>query len=243
MSVVGIVTALAAEAGAFAVADRSRSPAALRDGSLLAVGGIGAAAAAAAAATLVEAGATALASWGLAGGLDPALRAGDILLPAEVISRSGSRFATAPRWRARLGAAVASHGPVVGGTLLTSPRAIDAVAAKAAAFRDTGAAAVDMESLAIAQVAAAHGLPFLAVRVIVDTAQDELPAAVIAATRCGDVQLWRLAAALVRAPADLGPLLRLALRYRCANRSLAALAGAGPLAPLAFAGSAEAGRP
>src|SRR2546429_6504374 len=38
------------------------------------------------------------------------------------------------------------------------------VAAKAAAFRDTGAAAVDMESLAVAEVAGSHELPFIAVR-------------------------------------------------------------------------------
>ena len=244
MSVVGIVTALAAEARAFALAERRQgAPAALADGSLLAVGGIGFAAAAAAARTLIEAGARALASWGMAGGLDPAMRAGTIFLPCEVISRDGSGYATAPRWRARLSAAVAALEPVARGKLLSSAYPIDAVAGKAAAFRETGAAAVDMESLAVAEVAAAHRLPFIAVRVIIDTASDTLPGAVLAATRSGEVKIWRLAAALALAPADLGPLIRLAQRYRLASRSLAALARAGPLAPLAFANGADPGRP
>ena len=78
-----------------------------------------------------------------------------------------------------------------------------------------------MESLAVAQVAAAHGLPFVAVRVIVDTAADALPRAVVAASleRPGaDVAAarrdcrWRLR--------NLVPLIRLAGRYRTATRSL-----------------------
>ena len=105
------------------------------------------------------------------------------------------------------------------------------MAGKAAAFRDTGAAAVDMESLAVAEVAAAHGLPFLAVRVIVDTAGDALPAAVLAATRSGRVHIGRLIGALALAPAQIPGLLRLAQRYRAASRSLAALARVGPQAP------------
>ena len=39
--------------------------------------------------SLIEAGATALASWGMAGGLDPALSAGAILLPSEVLGPDG----------------------------------------------------------------------------------------------------------------------------------------------------------
>ncbi len=229
---VGIVTALAAEARAFSIARSGPgAPARLADGTLVTVGGIGAAAAADAARRLIGAGATALASWGLAGGLDPALRAGTIFLADEVVSPSGGARTTAAPWRLRLAAAVAAHAAVVSGRLLTSARAIDDVAGKAAAFRDTGAAAVDMESLAVAEVAAAHGLPFLAVRVIVDTAGDALPAAVLAATRSGRVHIGRLIGALALAPAQIPGLLRLAQRYRAASRSLAALARVGPQAP------------
>jgi len=96
-------------------------------------------------------------------------------------------------------------------------------------FRETGAVAVDMESLSIAEVAAAHSLPFVAVRVIVDTATDVLPRAVTAANRAGQVSMRRLIGGLALAPLELVALIRLAQRYRAAMRSLAAVARSGAL--------------
>ena len=110
------------------------------------------------------------------------------------------------------------------GSLLTADTAIDTPAHKAEAFRSSGAAAVDMESAAVAQVAAEHRLPFIAVRVIVDTASDTLPRAVVAASRAGKVRFSRLIAGLVMAPAEIAPLLRLSQRYRIAMRTLRLIA-------------------
>jgi hypothetical protein len=64
------------------------------------------------------------------------------------------------------------------------------------------------------------------VRVIVDTAADVLPRAVVAASRAGQVSLRRLLGGLAMAPLELVPLIRLAQRYRAATRSLSAVAGA-----------------
>lgn len=193
------------------------------------------AAAAQSARALVDAGAGALVSWGMAGGLDPALVAGTVFLPSEVVAADGTALLTAPHWRARLSEAVRTQGAtalpiVLQGRLLTSPKAIGSLTDKAALFQQTGAAAVDMESLAIAEIAHTHQLPFIAVRVIVDSAQDALPRAVTAAADSeGHLQVWRLMGALARAPGDLPPLMRLARRYRAANRSLAAIARVGSL--------------
>ena len=227
MTAVGVVAALAAEARALGpVVKRMGDVGCLGDGTLLAVSGMGQPAAGQAAGRLIEAGATALLSFGLAGGLDPKLPAGSVVLPREVISRDGARFPTSVDWRERLTAVILTQGPVAGGALLTSERAIDAVADKAAAFRETGAVAVDMESLAVAQVAARHRLPFIVVRVIVDTAADVLPAAVVAATQGGQVRIWRLIGGLALAPAELAALIRLASRYRAAILSLTTVARA-----------------
>ncbi len=236
LNVVGIVCALAAEARHLGPTTRRLEHlAALADGTLLAVCGMGNTSAAQGAQALLEAGATALASWGMAGGLDPALAAGTIFLPSEVIAPHGSGVATSRDWRDRLGAALAAHHPVALGKLLTSSRAVASPAQKAALFRESGAAAVDMESLAVAQVAQSRQLPFIAVRVIVDTAKDALPRTVaIAADAAGHLQLWRLIGALARTPSDLAPLIRLARRYRVASRSLSAVAQAGSLSPFAF---------
>jgi adenosylhomocysteine nucleosidase len=241
LNVVGVVCALAAEARHLGpAARRHESLTRLADGTLLAVSGMGRAAAARSARALVDAGATALASWGMAGGLDPALIPGTIFLPSEVISSDGASITTARQWRERLGSALSAQRPLVQGRLLTSAKAVGSLAEKATLFREKGAVAVDMESLAIAEVAQTRELPFIAVRVIVDSAGDALPQAVTAAADSeGHLQVWRLMGALARAPADLAPLIRLARRYRAANRSLAAVARVGSLAPYAFAAIAD----
>jgi adenosylhomocysteine nucleosidase len=227
-NVVGIVCALQSEARHLGPATRrADSLSTLADGTLLTISGMGSEAATWAARSLADAGATALVSWGMAGGLDPSLAAGTLILPTEIIALNGSAIPTSRPWRERLSAAVSPHRPAVPGKLVTSTRAVGSVADKAALFRQTGAAAVDMESLAIAEVALSRHLPFLAVRVIVDSARDVLPKVVAAAAdSAGHLHLWRLLGALTVTPSDLVPLIRLARCYRAAGQSLAAVAGA-----------------
>jgi adenosylhomocysteine nucleosidase len=247
LSVTGVVTALDVEARTLGRLTRGVrltlgevQLATLSDGTLVAVSGMGAAAAASGAQALVNGGATALVSWGTAGGLDPTLRAGTLCVPSSVMALDGVEWPTDPHWREILCAAIAARQPLSLRKLLTHPTALADVAGKAAAFRDTGAVAVDMESVAIAAVAARNRVPFVAVRVIVDTALDALPGAVIAATRGGRVRTASLLRELVMAPGDLGGLLRLASRYTVAKRALATVARTGALAPLAFgAGTAR----
>jgi adenosylhomocysteine nucleosidase len=230
---VGVVAALEAEARTLGRAVlRPDGLSALSEGALLAVSGMGSTRAAIAAARLADAGVSALLSFGLAGGLDPRLRAGTVVVPGEIISRAGVRFATSAQWRDQFRAALAGEPPTVSGVLLGSADPIDSVADKAAAFRDTGAAAVDMESLGIAEVAAARGLPFIAIRVIVDTAADALPQAVMAASRGAGISVSRLIGGLASAPRELPALLALARRYRAAMRALRAVAGSGLRAPM-----------
>lgn len=235
-NLVGIVCALQSEARHLGSATRrSEFLRELADGTLVCVAGMGGQAAARGAQRLLDAGAAALVSWGMAGGLDPALIAGTLLLPNAVIGADGQAIETSQPWRERLSTAISSQLTPVSGKLATVGHAVASVGEKAALFLGTGAAAVDMESLAIAQVATACRVPFLAVRVIVDTAADELPGAVKAAADAeGHLSVWRLLGALALAPADLPALIRLARRYRSAAISLAAVAGAGSLAPCAF---------
>ena len=234
--VAGIVCALAVEARALRPTTRPGAPCAvLADGSLLIVSGMGGVAAAAGARVLIDAGATALASFGLAGGLDASLHPGAICLPGEVVGPDGTGLATSAHWRARVESALVARYPVANGKLLSTDHVIASIGEKAALHRSTAAIAVDMESLAVARVAGAHGLPFIAIRVIVDSAADNLPRAVAAAAdQSGQLNIWRLLGALARAPADIGPLMRLGSRYRAASRSLSAVAGAGAWARQAF---------
>jgi adenosylhomocysteine nucleosidase len=227
---IGIVSALAAEASALGPAARHGAELReLADGALLAVSGMGKGAAAAAARRLVLAGVGGLASFGMAGGLDPTLICGAVLLPEEVADwdDAGTESAgssTSREWRQRLRAALPNSCIACGGKLLTSAQPIGHPAAKAGAWRRSRAAAVDMESAAIAQVAGQAGLPFIALRVIVDTAADELPAAVIDASSGGRLHVGRFIGGLLRAPGGVGAVIRLSARYRIARRVLATIA-------------------
>jgi adenosylhomocysteine nucleosidase len=193
---------------------------------------MGGAAAAAGARQLVQAGAGALMSWGLAGGLDPALAAGTIVLPSEVVSPEGAVFATDLAWREHLHSAIAAAHAVSGGRLLTSRELLGAPADKLSIGRRMRAAAVDMESLAIAEVAAANRLPFLVVRAVVDTAADGVSPALSAAAGAAVPKAVAIVlGALARAPAQLPDFIRLLGRYQAARRALAMVARCGALAP------------
>lgn len=144
------------------------------------VSGLGAEPARAAAQTLVSKGVAALVSFGSAGGLDPALRAGDLMLPETVFDRAEQRVRTDAGWHAAMRARLAPSTVCTAALRQVSAPLLDPPA-KAALRAATGAAAVDMESAAVAEVAAAAGLPFLILRVVLDDAGAALPAPLLAA--------------------------------------------------------------
>lgn len=223
---VGIVAALAAEARTLGAAlERPGGLRSLADGSLLAVSGMGFEAAERAARAVVDAGCRALVSWGLAGGLDPRLSAGAVIVP-QVLMLEGAPDLQAHRiWRQRV---LDVLGAGAGGKLLTSRNPLASVAEKRKALLDSGACAVEMESYAIAAVAAAHGLPFIAIRVIVDAAGDEVPVAVLeAADARGRLAPGRLLVRMLGSPRSVALLPGLAHRYAVARRALRAAARAG----------------
>jgi adenosylhomocysteine nucleosidase len=223
---VGIVCALPREARHLGSAiSANGSVAVLGNGIRLRVSGMGATAAAAAARELLGAGAAALVSFGLAGALDPSVAPGAIFLPGEVTGAEGDVLATEGPWRRELGVALGSQKLRSGGRLFSSTAPVTRAAAKAELFRATHALAVDMESFWIAAAAAAAAVPFIAVRVIVDGAADEIPAIVSGATDAyGRLQAARLIGGLLQRPQDLLGLSRLTCRYAIASRGLA-LAG------------------
>jgi adenosylhomocysteine nucleosidase len=221
LSIAGVVAALSFEARTLGAAARRA------DGiTLIRISGVGQDRARHAAKDLIASGADALMSWGTAGALDSSVGCGSILLATEVISydaasRSQTHLSTSLLWRKRIRAALGQDALAVERPLLTCSTLVATPPEKEKLFRRTGAAAVDMESAAVAEVAAEHGLPFVAIRVIIDTARDSLPDALVrtlASQSRGKSP--RLALPVLRAPAQWGQLARLALRYRTANIAL-----------------------
>ena len=136
--------------------------------------GPGAARAAAAAAHAIDAGASVLVSWGLAGGLAAALAPGTVVAPRRVLAQGAEPIGVDAAWHASL-AALADEFALDYGDLLSVPAALESPAAKRAAAAATRAVAVDMESAAIAAAAARARVPFVALRVVVDGVGDALP--------------------------------------------------------------------
>ncbi|HEV7455381.1 MAG TPA: nucleoside phosphorylase [Roseococcus sp.] len=159
---------------------------------------------------------TGVLSFGIAGGLAPGARTGDVLLAGTL--HAGQAFAPDAGWTAALAARTGAR--VV--PLAASETLLADVQAKRALYAATGAEAVDMESGAVARFAAARGLPFAVLRAVADGPQDALPhAARRALTPDGKPALWPVLAGLARRPWELPALIRLG---RASARAHAALA-------------------
>lgn len=171
---------------------------------------------------LLAAGAQALVSWGTAGGLDPALSAGTLLLAEAVVAPGQGRYPVDRRWRASLRSRLMGHVALVEGLLASTCEVLDDPARKAALFRAAGALAADMESGAVAGVAEQRGKPFLVVRVVADTAAMAMPRHLLhAVDEWGRIRPKSLVAMALRHPPELVRLLRLGRGYSSALRTLA----------------------
>jgi adenosylhomocysteine nucleosidase len=187
---------------------------AARFGRAVAGGGLPAGAAEAARA-LVAQGVTALISFGLCGALDPALDPGALIVP-RAVAAGGRAYTTDAALSVALGGWSAEM-------LLAGETAVAEPSAKAALFAATGAAAIDLESGAVAEVAHRAGLPFAVLRAVCDPARVGLPPAALAALdRRGAVSIGAVVASLFRQPRQIPELLGLA---RAAEAARVALVG------------------
>jgi adenosylhomocysteine nucleosidase len=107
-----------------------------------------------------------LVSAGFAGGLAASIPRGSVVQPARVIdAMGGSPLPLA-------------HADAANLTIVTVDRIVTTAAAKRSLAADTAAQLVDMETHAVAVVAADAGLPCAAIRVVSDDASQDLPAEV-----------------------------------------------------------------
>ncbi|MBA3832012.1 MAG: hypothetical protein H0X34_08980 [Chthoniobacterales bacterium] len=152
-----------------------------------------------------------LISSGFAGGVDPSLGVGDLLLannfsnPESLARADGILVARIAR-------------------LVTAPRIIESEADRRKVARATGAVAVDMETEWVAEACAAKNVPMLSLRAISDTAAAPFPAppSVLFDLARQRIDARKLSGYLLKNPAAVVRLLRFARQIRLARANLAA---------------------
>jgi adenosylhomocysteine nucleosidase len=162
-----------------------------------------------------------LVSFGIAGALAPGLKPGDIVLSTEVID-DDKRWLSTDLLRPQLAELTkrigATEGPVLGAQTVLATQAD-----KRRAWEETGAIAVDLESVVVARAGAALGIPFIVLRAIADTASRDLPPAALVSLKAdGNPDIGQVLASVLRRPHQLPSLFAVA---REARRALSALAG------------------
>ena len=231
----GIVTAMPAEAQSWR---RILGPPGVGPQIQLECAGVGPQAASRATHALLELGVAALFSWGTAGGLDRALAPGSIVLYTSVVdSQSGIEYSCDAARTALLAVQLSSLGGVLGRGL-SVPAPIVASAHKEALHARFHCAALDMESATIAAIAQPAGVPFTALRVIVDPADFSLPRSALAGIGSALPPWLAVLLALGRRPWELSAVLTLAQWYRHALSRLGAAADALNSTPLRAAPAA-----
>jgi adenosylhomocysteine nucleosidase len=160
-------------------------------------------------------------SWGLCGGLDPALRPGDLILGAEVVSDEGAVRADEAVTSSLAQRLRSAGARVVVERLAASDAPVLTAAAKAELRRVTGAAGVDMESLIAGQFALEQRAPFAILRAVADPAERDLPPLVLRAVDSdGGVDAAAVIEELIRSPSQFAGLRALAADSGAAFRAL-----------------------
>jgi len=212
MSFIGVICGLKSEAEAVSASvDKSK----IRIG----VSGANAARAEEIAREFCNDGASAIISVGVSGGLDPALKSGDLIIGETIIADDGSIYGadnyllSVIREDAPAGAKFSS--------LFGADEIVDSAMKKSALFHNHGCAAVDMESHGAARAAARAGAPFIAIRAIADPADRALPqAALEAVAPDGSTRVFKTLGAALRDPKQFPELIKLGGDSAAATKTL-----------------------
>ena len=160
---------------------------------------------------------------GTSGALSPSLAPGSLVVARRVLQGHSPAPPPDPGWVEK----VLSCGGVEGGTVVSSPAILWTRDSKAAAYAGLGSgepAVVDLETAAVARVAADHGVPYIAVRAISDSAGEDLPLDFNRyRDESGRIDRFRVALAAVLRPRLIAPLWRLKRRVAMCSDNLAGL--------------------
>lgn len=241
MNFIGVICGLKSEAEAVSVSVDKNS---VRGKIRIGVSGANAARAEEIARGFCNDGASAIISVGVSGGLDPALKPGDLIIGETIIADDGSVYASDTYLLSAITSVHSGESRNLGSQarketekdpgvrrderggyrvakLFGADEVIDSVAKKSALFHNHGAAAVDMESHGAARVAARAGAPFIAIRAIADPADRALPQAALSAVAPdGSTRVLSTLGAALRDPKQFPELMKLGGDSAAATKTL-----------------------
>jgi len=193
----------------------------ITDTIILAYSGAGANNARTASELLIAQGATRLISWGCAAALGESLKPGDLVLADTLLDAEGARIGIPAVWHDFAKNLLSNTLKVHTGGLVESKTIVASGKDKKRLYTQTGAIALDMESIAIAKAALQNSLPFLAVRAIADPVNMDLPKAINhSLNNEGDIVLSKLLLFIALHPAELPGLIKLGLHFNAAKNTL-----------------------
>lgn len=159
-----------------------------------------------------------LVSFGFAGGLAATLAPGTIVLPKRLRTTGGRCWPVDSLWRIRVADELDPALSVNAGDLLETRGVVATPAEKRSLHAATGAVAVDMESATLAELASRAGVPFIALRAVIDTSEHALPPSITSVvTGSGNIRWAALIRAVAEHPFAMAHLLR---AYPVAARTL-----------------------
>lgn len=125
-------------------------------------------------------------SSGFCGGLLESTKSGDIVVATSICDTHGQQL--------KVDVSMASQPGLHVGRIVVTDEMVRTVEEKQRLAAESGAVAVDLESLAVAQVCAERSVKFMSVRVVSDDLSEDLPPEVLSII--GDTGTMRLGAAL-----------------------------------------------
>ncbi|MBL8686939.1 MAG: hypothetical protein JNK86_05685 [Alphaproteobacteria bacterium] len=159
-------------------------------------------------------------SFGFAGGLDPSIPVGGIIIPTAIRTIDNLLFEVHRNWRKKIIHLMAGIR-IYSGTMLGSDNPIIEKKIKADIYHKFGTIAVDMESHVVASICNKNDVPFCAIRVVIDTANTSLSKQTAdIMQKDGSISVSRAIKTILNYPRALKELMILGKQYHHAYRQL-----------------------
>jgi adenosylhomocysteine nucleosidase len=170
-----------------------------------------------------------LISTGFCGGVAPELQAGDVVVAEHIVIATEGGFGEIPVLFSSIGQTFVEHQTaggkrVIGGTFVTTAAITSKRHLAGILPGHYTSPVVEMESGAIAIIAAEHTIPLLAIRAVSDTAAEELGFSLdeFCDPEMRRIRLYNVLRTVLRKPRIIPQLVRLAFSSRTAAQSLTA---------------------